>query len=47
VILTGTPQGLAETRPGDVVETEIESVGCLSNTIVGDETLRSQTANQG
>jgi len=42
VILTGTPQGLAEVRPGDVVETEIDSVGCLSNTIVGDEACFSQ-----
>lgn len=37
VILTGTPKGLAETMPGDVVETEIESVGCLVNTIVDDD----------
>lgn len=36
VILTGTPQGLAEVMPGDVVETEIDSVGCLINTIAGD-----------
>uniref|UniRef100_UPI003342678A fumarylacetoacetate hydrolase family protein n=1 Tax=Castellaniella defragrans TaxID=75697 RepID=UPI003342678A len=42
VILTGTPQGLAEVRPGDVVETEIDAVGCLVNTIVGDETYFSQ-----
>ncbi len=37
IILTGTPKGLAETMPGDVVETEIESVGCLINTIVDDD----------
>lgn len=36
VILTGTPEGLAETMPGDIVETEIDSVGCLVNRIVGD-----------
>ena len=41
VILTGTPQGLAEVLPGDIVETEIDSVGCLVNTIVGDETYFS------
>ncbi len=41
VILTGTPKGLAEVLPGDVVETEIDSVGCLVNTIVGDETYFS------
>lgn len=37
VILTGTPKGLAEAMPGDVIETEIESVGCLVNTIVDDD----------
>ncbi|MFC4621654.1 fumarylacetoacetate hydrolase family protein [Comamonas nitrativorans] len=36
VILTGTPEGLADTRPGDVVETEIEGIGCLVNHIVDD-----------
>ena len=36
VILTGTPEGLANVKPGDTVETEIEQVGCLINTIVGD-----------
>jgi len=34
VILTGTPEGLADVKAGDVVETEIEAVGCLTNTIV-------------
>jgi 5-oxopent-3-ene-1,2,5-tricarboxylate decarboxylase/2-hydroxyhepta-2,4-diene-1,7-dioate isomerase len=37
VILTGTPEGLADVKAGDVVETEIEGIGCLVNTIVGDE----------
>jgi 5-oxopent-3-ene-1,2,5-tricarboxylate decarboxylase / 2-hydroxyhepta-2,4-diene-1,7-dioate isomerase len=36
VILTGTPDGLADVKPGDVVTTEIEGVGSLVNHIVGD-----------
>ena len=38
MILTGTPEGLADVRAGDVVETEIEGIGCLVNTIVDDPT---------
>lgn len=38
VILTGTPEGLADVKAGDVVETEIEGVCCLVNTIVDDQT---------
>lgn len=38
VILTGTPQGLADVVPGDVIETEIEGIGCLVNTIVDEQT---------
>ncbi|GAA4335891.1 fumarylacetoacetate hydrolase family protein [Variovorax defluvii] len=34
LILTGTPDGVADCRPGDVVVTEIEGIGALSNTIV-------------
>lgn len=33
LVLTGTPEGLAETHPGDEVVTEIEGVGRLVNTI--------------
>ncbi|WP_338759364.1 fumarylacetoacetate hydrolase family protein [Massilia sp. METH4] len=36
VILTGTPEGLANVEPGDVVETEIEGVGTLVNTLAGE-----------
>jgi len=36
VILTGTPEGLADVRAGNVVETEIEGIGTLVNTIVGE-----------
>ena len=37
VILTGTPEGVVNVMPGDEVVTEIEGVGRLVNTIVGDE----------
>ncbi|TLS36888.1 fumarylacetoacetate hydrolase family protein [Pseudalkalibacillus caeni] len=37
VILTGTPKGTVDTKVGDEVITEIEGVGRLKNTIVGDE----------
>ena len=37
VILTGTPEGVADVRPGDEVVTEIVGVGRLVNYIVGDD----------
>jgi 5-oxopent-3-ene-1,2,5-tricarboxylate decarboxylase/2-hydroxyhepta-2,4-diene-1,7-dioate isomerase len=37
VILTGTPEGLADVKAGDVVETEIEGIGTLVNTIITEE----------
>lgn len=37
VILTGTPEGVVNVKVGDEVVTEIEGVGRLVNTIVGDE----------
>jgi len=33
LILTGTPDGVVDCKPGDVVVTEIEGVGALQNTI--------------
>ena len=33
LILTGTPDGVVDCRPGDVVVTEIEGIGALTNTI--------------
>jgi 5-oxopent-3-ene-1,2,5-tricarboxylate decarboxylase/2-hydroxyhepta-2,4-diene-1,7-dioate isomerase len=33
LILTGTPDGVVDCQPGDVVVTEIEGVGALTNTI--------------
>jgi len=38
VILTGTPEGLADVKPGDVIEAEVEGICCLINTIVDDAT---------
>ncbi|MDQ6681000.1 MAG: fumarylacetoacetate hydrolase family protein [Pseudomonadota bacterium] len=37
VILTGTPEGVVDVKPGDVVECEIDGIGRLVNTIVGDD----------
>lgn len=36
IILTGTPEGLADVRPGDEVVTEIDGVGRLLNTIAAE-----------
>jgi 5-oxopent-3-ene-1,2,5-tricarboxylate decarboxylase/2-hydroxyhepta-2,4-diene-1,7-dioate isomerase len=33
VILTGTPDGIVDCQPGDVIVTEIEGIGALTNTI--------------
>ena len=35
LILTGTPDGIVNVNPGDVVVTEIEGIGALTNTLVG------------
>ena len=37
VILTGTPEGVSDVKPGDEVACEIDGIGCLVNTIVGDD----------
>ena len=34
LILTGTPDGIVDCQPGDVIVTEIEGIGALTNTIV-------------
>lgn len=39
IILTGTPDGLADCRPGDEVIVEVEKVGRLVNTIVAEEVI--------
>ncbi len=36
VIATGTPEGIGPMQRGDVVEVEIEGIGILRNTIIGD-----------
>ncbi|WP_339254424.1 fumarylacetoacetate hydrolase family protein [Sporosarcina sp. FSL W8-0480] len=42
VILTGTPKGSVDTAVGDVVVTEIEVIGRLVNTIIGDESFTNR-----
>ncbi len=37
MILTGTPEGLADTQPGDEVVTEIEGIGRLLSTIAAEQ----------
>lgn len=37
VILTGTPAGVGQIRPGDEVEVEIEGIGSLTNPVVAEE----------
>jgi 5-oxopent-3-ene-1,2,5-tricarboxylate decarboxylase / 2-hydroxyhepta-2,4-diene-1,7-dioate isomerase len=44
VILTGTPEGLIDVRPGDEVVTQVEGVGSLTNYLVGDEIFQSAGA---
>jgi 2-keto-4-pentenoate hydratase/2-oxohepta-3-ene-1,7-dioic acid hydratase in catechol pathway len=34
VVSTGTPAGVGSMKPGDVVEVEIEKIGCLTNTVI-------------
>ncbi len=43
IILTGTPEGLADVKAGDEVVTEIEHIGRLVNTIVDDTTYFGRT----
>ena len=37
LILTGTPHGVVYLQPGDVVTTEVEGVGALTNTLVAED----------
>jgi 2-keto-4-pentenoate hydratase/2-oxohepta-3-ene-1,7-dioic acid hydratase in catechol pathway len=34
VVLTGTPAGVGELKPGDRIEVEVEGIGTLTNTVV-------------
>ena len=35
VLITGTPEGVSEIRPGDVVRAEISGVGSVTNRVIG------------
>jgi 2-keto-4-pentenoate hydratase/2-oxohepta-3-ene-1,7-dioic acid hydratase in catechol pathway len=37
VIMTGTPAGVGQLSPGDVVEATIEGIGVLRNLVIGEE----------
>jgi 5-oxopent-3-ene-1,2,5-tricarboxylate decarboxylase/2-hydroxyhepta-2,4-diene-1,7-dioate isomerase len=37
LILTGTPDGVVDCQPGDVIVTEIEGIGALQNTITAEK----------
>ena len=37
MIATGTPKGVSDVKPGDVLELEIEHVGKLVNTMVSEQ----------
>ncbi len=41
VIALGTPAGVGPLRPGDVVEVEVEGIGCLRNPVVAREAAPS------
>ena len=43
IILTGTPKGVCDCRPGDEVVTEIEGIGQLVNTIVADNEIAASS----
>ncbi|GIO20428.1 fumarylacetoacetate hydrolase [Oceanobacillus oncorhynchi subsp. incaldanensis] len=42
IILTGTPKGSVDTKVGDEVITEVEGIGRLVNTIVGEEVFQNK-----
>lgn len=42
IILTGTPKGSVDTAVGDIVVTEVEGVGRLVNTIIGDDSFSNR-----
>jgi len=44
VILTGTPDGVVNVNVGDEVVTEIDGIGRLVNTLVGEESFQEETA---
>jgi 2-keto-4-pentenoate hydratase/2-oxohepta-3-ene-1,7-dioic acid hydratase in catechol pathway len=51
IIVTGTPSGVGAARkpplwmkPGDVVEVEIEKIGCLRNPVVDEAANKERSA---
>ena len=36
VIMTGTPSGVGQVKPGDVIEIEISGIGILSNSVIAE-----------
>ena len=51
IIVTGTPSGVGAShkpqlwmRPGDLVEVEIEKIGCLSNPIIEEAAAEQRSA---
>jgi len=36
IVITGTPSGVGPLKHGDVVEVEIEKIGILRNTVIGE-----------
>jgi 2-keto-4-pentenoate hydratase/2-oxohepta-3-ene-1,7-dioic acid hydratase in catechol pathway len=44
IVSTGTPSGVGNLTPGDVVEVEIEGIGVLSNPVVADDDAPAQGA---
>lgn len=45
VVATGTPAGVGEIEPGDVVEVEVETVGTLRNPVVAESDGTDRTAH--
>ena len=43
LILTGTPDGVVDCQPDDVIVTEIEGIGALENTIAHHPNKRGQS----
>ena len=46
MIATGTPKGMADVQPGDVVDVEIEGIGRLRNTMLSENEFFKNTKEQ-
>ena len=40
ILITGTPEGVSEIRPGDEVCAKVEGVGSVTNTVAGQSNMR-------